>query len=82
MITRERIVVLFFFCTDLAILALQQDHIELFHRLVRWTLNYLKGKICMWVAKQGGWVSVDILLFFLLKRTMLFLVQILGSVRN
>ncbi|XP_072038971.1 uncharacterized protein [Amphiura filiformis] len=57
-ITRERIVVLFFFCTDLAICMLQQDHLELFHRFVRWTLQYIRNTVCTWVANQGGWGAV------------------------
>uniref|UniRef100_A0AAU7NIB8 BCL2L8 n=1 Tax=Paracentrotus lividus TaxID=7656 RepID=A0AAU7NIB8_PARLI len=57
-ITRERIVVLFFFCSDVAIFALQKNSIEYFHRFMVWALQYIRNHVCRWVANNGGWDQV------------------------
>lgn len=57
-ITRERIVVLFFFCSDLAISAVTNGPIAYFKRLIHWSLTYIFNNICQWVQRQGGWVCV------------------------
>lgn len=59
-ITRERIVVLFFFCSDLAISAITNGPIAYFKRLIQWSLNYILNNICQWVQRQGGWVWVTL----------------------
>ncbi|XP_006824777.1 uncharacterized protein LOC102803678 [Saccoglossus kowalevskii] len=57
-ITRERIVVLFFFCSDLAILTLRQNMMDYFHRVLMWSLRYISDRVCQWVRDQGGWEKV------------------------
>ncbi|XP_054756426.2 uncharacterized protein LOC129262345 [Lytechinus pictus] len=57
-ITRERIVVLFCFCSDVAIFALQRNSIDYFHRFMVWALQYIRSKVCSWVADNGGWEAV------------------------
>eukprot|EP00057_Strongylocentrotus_purpuratus_P003186 XP_003726120.1 PREDICTED: uncharacterized protein LOC100888576 [Strongylocentrotus purpuratus] len=57
-ITRERIVVLFFFCSDVAIFALQRNSIDYFHRFMVWALQYIRSRVCTWVADNGGWEAV------------------------
>jgi hypothetical protein len=55
-ITRERIVVLFFFCSDLAIRTLRLQ-INYFEKFIRWSLKYIAERVCAWVKDRGGWVS-------------------------
>jgi len=57
-ISRMRIVVLFFFCSDVAIRALKNDVIAYFQRFVTWAFQYIADKICTWVAQHGGWEKV------------------------
>ncbi|XP_064619217.1 uncharacterized protein LOC135482785 [Lineus longissimus] len=56
-ITRERIVVLFFFCSDLAIrtFRLQMNYFEKF---IQWSLKYIAERVCEWVKGRGGWSVV------------------------
>lgn len=54
-ITREGIVVLFFFCTDLAIQAFTNGPIDYFRQLIQWSLSYIINNVCEWVQRQGGW---------------------------
>ncbi|XP_074599646.1 uncharacterized protein LOC141854006 isoform X2 [Brevipalpus obovatus] len=57
-ITREGIVVLFFFCSDVAFRAYSSGPIACFHQLINWSLRYIYQHICDWVRAQGGWKSV------------------------
>ncbi|CAG2169894.1 unnamed protein product [Oppiella nova] len=57
-ISRERIVVLFFFCSDLAVNAFTNGSIAYFKRLIQWSLSYIFNHICLWVQRQGGWEIV------------------------
>ena len=54
-ITKERIVVLFFFCSDVAINALRGPE-NLFSQFFNWSLDFVTGYICSWVRQNGGWV--------------------------
>ncbi|XP_070542463.1 bcl-2-like protein 1 [Ptychodera flava] len=56
--TRERILVLFFFCSDLAILMLSQNMRDFFQRIVSWSLQYISDTVCSWVRDHGGWEAV------------------------
>ncbi|XP_021948022.1 apoptosis regulator BAX isoform X2 [Folsomia candida] len=58
-ITRERIVVLFFFCADVAMQALRQGLHSTFHRLVEWSLRYIATQVAAWVYSCGGWVKLN-----------------------
>ncbi|XP_072167251.1 uncharacterized protein [Diadema setosum] len=57
-VTRERVVVLFFFCSDVAIFALGQKSVEYFHRFMVWALQFIRRHVCNWVADNGGWDTV------------------------
>lgn len=57
-ITREGIVVLFFFCSDIALRAYASSPIAHFHQLVGWTLKFIFNHVCSWVRRQGGWNKV------------------------
>jgi len=57
-ITQERILVLFFFCSDVAILAIRQGATALVEQLTRWSLEFIKKQICSWVQENGGWSAV------------------------
>ncbi|XP_041373671.1 uncharacterized protein LOC121386736 [Gigantopelta aegis] len=55
--TKERIMVLFFFCTDVAVRSLRQGA-ELFKRFLQWSLTFITDNVCSWVQQQGGWGRV------------------------
>jgi len=57
-ITQERILVLFFFCSDVAILAIRQRATALVEQLTRWSLEFIRQQICSWVQENGGWSAV------------------------
>jgi len=57
-ITRERILVLFFFCSDVAILAIRQKASQLVSQLTQWSLQFIRNQICSWVQENGGWSAV------------------------
>ena len=59
-ITKERIVVLFFFCSDLAIRTLKEKMIDLFKRFIDWSCFYIVEKVAAWVRRHGGWVSTNL----------------------
>jgi len=54
-ISRSRIIVLFFFCSDLARRALMNGTINLFRQLFTWSIAFIMGSVCSWVQNQGGW---------------------------
>ncbi|XP_053203726.1 apoptosis regulator BAX-like [Panonychus citri] len=57
-ITREGIVVLFYFCSDIALRAYSSSPIVHFHQLIGWTIKFIFNHICSWVRSQGGWNKV------------------------
>lgn len=59
--TRERVLVVFFFCSDLALMALQQQAVQVFRNLMRWSNEYITGGLTSWVRNQGGWVLTEAL---------------------
>lgn len=56
-ITKERIVVLFFFCSDVAIRCLK-GAAELCAQFVSWSISFITEKVCSWVRSHGGWGEV------------------------
>lgn len=55
-ISRERIVVLLFFCSDIVVRA-YKNPVGKFKQLFKWFLDYIVHKICNWVKDNGGWVN-------------------------
>ncbi|KAK7475127.1 hypothetical protein BaRGS_00033619 [Batillaria attramentaria] len=56
-ITKERIVVLFFFCSDVAIRCLKRGA-ELCSQFITWSMSFITEKVCSWVRSHGGWGAV------------------------
>lgn len=56
--SRECIVALFFFCSDLAICCLRKCSKNYFVRFLAWSLNFITEKVALWVAQHGGWCEV------------------------
>ena len=56
--TRERILVLFFFCSDLAIRTLRQQAVNIFQKCLEWSQRYIIDRVCLWVQQHGGWVRM------------------------
>merc|ERR1711934_894301 len=54
-ITQERILVLFFFCSDLALRALRAGLRATVSKLTRWSVAFLRGTVAAWVRCKGGW---------------------------
>lgn len=73
-ITREKIVVLFFFCTDVALRAVSFAK-ELVVKLMGWSFSYLINTVCKIVHELGGW---DNLLFRQLPSLMITCCAALG----
>ena len=57
-VSRERIVVLFFFCSDLAYRAATSGTFHLCRLLFTWSLTFVIDRVCLWVQTQGGWAVV------------------------
>lgn len=57
-ITRECIVALFFFCSDVLIRCVKQELREQGVKLLLWSMRYLKERVCRWVYENGGWERV------------------------
>lgn len=55
-VTSERVVVLFFFCSDLAIRALRNRLRRMFEFITHWSQLYIMKKFSVWVQQHGGWV--------------------------
>lgn len=53
--SRERIIVLFFFCTDLASRAYQAGSLCQF---MKWSFDFIMEHVCVWVYRHGGWVRI------------------------
>ncbi|KAJ8931595.1 hypothetical protein NQ314_015457 [Rhamnusium bicolor] len=52
----ERVLVIFYFCSDLSIRALQEKVSECYLHIHKWTTFYLDTRLSVWVEQQGGWV--------------------------
>ncbi|GLV40349.1 hypothetical protein CBL_04150 [Carabus blaptoides fortunei] len=57
-VTWERVIVLFFFCTDISIRALQEQLIRQFQRIQDWTTRFIQETVCTWVELEGGWTII------------------------
>ncbi|CAH0550380.1 unnamed protein product [Brassicogethes aeneus] len=57
-ITCERVLVLFYFCADLSIRALQEKISGYFLQIYFWTTCYISGRLAFWIEKQGGWAAL------------------------
>ena len=53
--SRSRVIVLFFFCSDLANRAVSKGAGILCCQLLTWSLAYIRDVVCLWVQNQGGW---------------------------
>lgn len=53
-VTREKIVILFFFCTDVALKAYSAAP-TLVSSLLTWSLSYIMSRVSAWVQEHGGW---------------------------
>lgn len=57
-ISREKIVVLFFFCSDLAFRSVTAGTAHLCCQLFTWSSAFIMDFVCHWVQTQGGWAVV------------------------
>ncbi|XP_057364542.1 uncharacterized protein LOC130685277 [Daphnia carinata] len=57
-LTKERILVVFFFCSDVALFALQNHTLNLFSKLIQWSTDYISGRFSNFIHSQGGWTAV------------------------
>jgi len=57
-ITQERLLVLFFFCSDLTIRACREGLTSLCRKITLWTLAFIRGTVTCSVRIQGGWSRV------------------------
>ena len=57
-VTQERVLVLFFFCSDLTVRALREGLASLVSRLTDWVLSFIRTAVCCLVRWQGGWRSL------------------------
>lgn len=57
-ITREKIVILFFFCSDLTLRAFRCNYIRRLWLMLSWSLRFIFENVCTWVAAKGGWENV------------------------
>ncbi|KAF7264236.1 hypothetical protein GWI33_000443 [Rhynchophorus ferrugineus] len=56
--TWERVLVLFYFCTDISIRAFQEKLVSHFLDIYNWTTVFLSGRFSAWIDSQGGWGTV------------------------
>lgn len=54
-ISREKIIVLFFFCSDLAFRSVTAGTAHLCCQLFTWSIAFIMDFVCDWVRRQGGW---------------------------
>lgn len=57
-ITQERLLVLFFFCSDITIRACREGLTSLCRKITLWTLAFIRGTVTCSVRIQGGWSRV------------------------
>ena len=61
--TRERILVFFFFCSDLAIQAIRLRLEGVMSQLAQWTLDYIRGTVSVERIKSRLTIYDNLLLF-------------------
>lgn len=57
-VTQARVLVLFFFCADIALRAFREKLTKHFQQLVNWTSQYITERLSAWVLAHGGWAAV------------------------
>lgn len=57
-VTQERILVLFFFCTDLVLRAVRTGFLRVVRSLTEWSVAFVRGAVSAWVNCMGGWGTV------------------------
>jgi len=57
-VTQERLLVLFFFCSDLALRALRAGLVSLVSRLTDWVVSFIRSVVTCLVRCRGGWQSL------------------------
>lgn len=57
-VTQERIMVLFYFCSDLAIRAVKSGLVGVVSSLTSWSVAFIRGVVATGVRLQGGWAQV------------------------
>ncbi len=57
-ITRERVIVLFFFCSDLTIRIVKSGFNKIFSKVSKWTFDFIREVLAKWIRIQGGWSQV------------------------
>lgn len=57
-VSRERLVVLFFFCSDIVIRSLKAKATDLFKQFIEWSTRFITSKVAEWIENHGGWGSV------------------------
>ena len=57
-VTQERLMVLFYFCSDLAVRAVKTGLLSLVSTLTSWSLTFIRGAVSAWVRCRGGWSRV------------------------
>lgn len=57
-ITQTRVMVLIFFCVDIAHRAFRENLMRDFQKLVEWTSRFITERLSTWVLEHGGWAAV------------------------
>jgi len=57
-VTPARLLVLFYFCSDLAVRAARSGLLHLLTSVTSWSLAFVKGAVSTWVRLRGGWNRV------------------------
>ena len=60
-ITRERIIVLFFFCSDVTIRAIKDNGEEWLAMLTQWSLSFIKDQVGSVVTRKAKYVYISVL---------------------
>lgn len=54
--------VVFFFCSDIALYALQTQAVHIFGQLLSWSTDFITGRFSQFIRDHGGWVKTSSLL--------------------
>lgn len=57
-VTPARLLVLFYFCSDLAVRAARSGLLHLLTSVTSWSLAFVRGAVSTWVRLRGGWTRV------------------------
>ena len=57
-VTPARLLVLFYFCSDLAVRAARSGLLHLLTSVTSWSLAFVRGAVSTWVRLRGGWNRV------------------------